>query len=153
MRKVTLIVAAGIIVAMAFGCNSLKSDGTTAADPFIGTWKMNPAKSRSSGPLPMSITTIETDKGVVHDWVGADGKTGHFSWAGKKDGKDYPVVGNPDIDTSSVKMTSPNTLEYMFKKAGKEVGKGRVVVSKDGMTYTDTGSEGDGTYSFFMEKQ
>ena len=153
MKKITLVVAAGIIVAMAFGCNNLNSPGTTAADPFIGTWKMNPAKSRSSGPLPMSITSIETNKGFVHDWVDADGKAGHFSWEGKVDGKDYPVVGNPDIDTLSARKTSPNTLEYMFKKAGKEVGRGQAVVSKDGKTYTSTGSVGAGTYSDFMEKQ
>jgi hypothetical protein len=153
MRKITLVVAAGIIVAMAFGCNSLNSPGTTAADPFIGTWKMNPAKSRSSGPLPRSITTIETDKSLVHDGVDANGKAFHGSWAKKLDGKDYPFVGDPDIDTISVRKTSPNTLEYVFKKAGKEVGRGQVVVSKDGKTYTDTGSDRDGTYSLFMEKQ
>ncbi len=153
MRKVTLIVAAGIIVAMAFGCNSLNSPGTTAANPFVGTWKMNPAKSRSSGPLLRSYTCIITDKGSVQDWIDADGKAGHCSWAGKNDGKDYPWVGDPDIDTSSSKKISPNTLEYVLKKAGKEVERGQVVVSNDGMTLTNTGSNKDGTYSFFMEKQ
>ena len=153
MRKITLVVAAGIIVVMAFGCNNLNSPGTIAADPFIGTWKMNPAKSRSSGPLPKSLTSIQTDKGFVEDGVDADGKAFHCSWAGKNDGKDYPVVGDPDIDTLSRRWTSPNTLEYVSKKAGKEVGRGKIVVSRDGMTFTSTGSYGDGTYSDFMEKQ
>jgi hypothetical protein len=150
MRKVTLIVAAGIIVTMVIGCNSLNSPGTTAANPLVGTWKMNPAKSRAT---VKSYTYINTDKGFVQDGVGADGKAFHCSWAGKNDGKDYPYVGDPNADTLSVKMTSPNTLEYMFKKAGKEVGRGQVVFSKDRMTYTDTGSDKDGTYSIFMEKQ
>ncbi len=153
MRKVTLIVAAGIILAMALGCNNLNSPGTTAADPFIGTWKMNPAKSRSSGPLLRSFTCIATDKGFVEDWVDADGKSVHRSWAGKRDGKDYPVVGDPDTDTLSEKWISPNTTEYVLKKAGKEVARGQSVISKDGMTLTDTGSYRDGTYSIFLEKQ
>jgi hypothetical protein len=153
MRKVTLVVAAGIMVAMVLSCNSLNSPGTTAADPLVGTWKMNPAKSRSSGPLLRSYTSIATNTGLVEDWVDADGKAGHGSWEGKLDGKDYPFVGDPDTDTLSQRWTSPNTLEYVFKKAGKEVEGGQVRVSKDGMTYINNGRNKDGTYSFFMEKQ
>jgi hypothetical protein len=150
MRKVTLVVAAGILVALVLGCGS---PDTTAANPFVGTWKMNPAKSRSSSPLLGSFKLVVSNKGFVQDWVDTDGKAFHFSWTGESDGKDYPFVGDPDKDTYSQRWIGPNTLEYVAKKAGKETGRGQVVVSKDGKTYTDTGREGDVTYSIFMEKQ
>jgi hypothetical protein len=131
-------------------------------DPFIGTWKMNPAKSKQSGPSLKSFTmTVEAQGNsikIVQDMVGADGNATHRNWTYKYDGKDYPITGDPNTDTNSVNKPKANTLKYVFKKNGKEVGSGQSVVSKDGKTITDVGSGKDAngqafTYTIFLEKQ
>ena len=132
-----------------------------AADPFVGTWKMNPAKSAYSLPLDKSytITIAAQDNGckVVQDFVTADEKALRRSWSAKYDGKFYPVTA-PDADAISLKKPTPNTVEYVLKKNGKEAWSGRAAVSADGRTMTDKGGGKDAngkpfTYSLFMERQ
>ena len=151
MRRVLLFLAVFGLVSVAWA----------ADDPFVGTWNMNPAKSKFSYPAPKSFTVIFTaqDNGVkvVQDMVEADGKAIHRSFALKYDGKDYPVTA-PDQDAISVKKPDPNTAEYVGKKNGKEVWRGRAVVFKDGKSITDIGSGKDAkgqafTYTYFLEKQ
>src|SRR5258705_13198533 len=88
-----------------------------AADSNIGTWKMNPAKSKySPGPAPKSQTLkIEawgTD-GVTYtaNGVSADGKPSHWEFQAKYDGKDNVFKGNPDADTLSYRRIDANTIE------------------------------------------
>ena len=132
-----------------------------AADPVIGTWKMNPEKSKFSYATPKSytITFSAQDSSIkaVEDEVGADGKAIHRSWTAKYDGKDYAVTA-PDVDSISVKKPDANTAEYVCKKNGKEVWSGRAVISKDGRTRINTGGGKDEkgqpfTYTIFLEKQ
>ena len=134
-----------------------------AADqnPNIGTWKMIPAKSKSSSaPMKSYIIKIEVQGDgvkVVQDMIQADGKALHRSWTAKYDGKEYPVTA-PDADTMSFTRPDAPTTEYVFKKNGKEVWRGRAVVSKDGKSSIDTGGGTDAngqpfTYSIFAEKQ
>jgi len=135
-----------------------------AEDAFIGTWKMNPAKSKFNGPPPKSmISKVDPpDKDgfqkVVIDTVEADGKTTHRTFTQKIDGKDYAETGDPYADMTSATKVDSNTLDYVYKKNGKEVSRGRVVVSKDGKTSLDTGSGKDAkgqvfTWSIFTERQ
>ena len=115
-----------------------------AENPQVGTWKMNVAKSKySPGPAPKSGTVkIEAwgDDGVkvTADGVNADGQTTHVEFQAKYDGKDYPITGLPNADTILLKRVNPNTVDGITKKGGKEVGKTRSVVSKDGKTRTFT---------------
>jgi hypothetical protein len=115
-----------------------------AEDPQVGTWKLNVAKSKySPGPAPKSSTTkVEAwgDDGVklTADGVNAEGQTTHVEFQAKYDGKDYPVTGLPTADTISLKRVNPNTVDGITKKGGKQVGKSRSVVSKDGKTRTFT---------------
>ena len=65
----------------------------SAADPFLGTWKMNPAKSKySPGPAPKSVTISYTQDGdwIVgkNDTVGADDKATTTTNRYKRDGKE-----------------------------------------------------------------
>ena len=133
-----------------------------AADPFVGTWTMNLAKSKFNGqPLKSLTMTIEAQgNGIkcVQDMVSADGKATHRSWTEKYDGKDYAIAGDPDTDTNSVTKSNPNTIKYVFRKNGKEVDSGLAVVSKDGKTMTDTGGGKDAkgqafNYTIFWDKQ
>jgi hypothetical protein len=133
-----------------------------AADPFVGTWKVNPAKSKTSYPLEGSFTTKAEgqDSGieVVEDLVWANGNALQRRWAAKYDSKDYPVEGDPTMDAISLKKINSITIHYAVKKSGKQFASGKWVVSKDGKTSTNNGSarveKGQVfTYKTFLEKQ
>jgi len=114
-----------------------------AADQFTGTWVLNVAKSKySPGMPPKSQTTkLETlSDGIreVVDRVNADGTTTHWDFTAKFDGKDYPVMGDPDRDMASVKKLDDYTLEVVNKKAGKVTTSMKLVVAKDGKSRTNT---------------
>lgn len=123
-----------------------------AADPVIGTWKLNTAKSKySPGPPPKSGTvTYEAANGGIKrsgEMVNADGQTVSFTYTANYDGKDYPITGNnPNADAISLKRINDYTTEASLKKGGKTTGTARRVVSKDGktLTITLTGNTPDG---------
>jgi hypothetical protein len=124
--------------------SSIVAFAQTAAKPaFVGTWKLNAAKSKySPGPTPKSQTAVidAVDGGmkVVSDRVEADGKTVHFEWTAKFDGKDYAVKGDPARDTVSVKKIDEYNLEITSKKAGKVTTMIKAVYAKDGKTRVET---------------
>jgi hypothetical protein len=123
----------------------------SAADPVIGTWQLNLAKSKfSPGPAPKSETRTHAAgaDGTMLTWksVGADGKETSVSSTFKTDGKDYPVTGSPNFDTLSLKQVDSNTVHSTQKKGGKVIGETTRSVSKDGKTLTlsskGTGADG-----------
>jgi len=66
-------------IAVLLGAGSAAVVAAPAADPVIGTWQLNVAKSKfSPGPAPKSETRTyaATDQGTAMTWkrVGADGK-------------------------------------------------------------------------------
>lgn len=122
-----------------------------AADPAIGTWKLDVAKSKySPGPPPKSatITYEQTADSIKRtgESVDADGKTTSFEYTAKYDGKDYPITGTDLYDAITIKRINDQTAEATLKKSGKVVSHARRVVSKDGkvMTLTMTGTNPDG---------
>jgi hypothetical protein len=119
--------------------------GIWAADPAIGTWKLNVEKSKyEPGPPPKSATvSYEENEGGIKrtgETVNADGQTVSFQYAAKYDGKDYPVTGNPNADMISLKRLNDRTVEATLKKGGKPVTTVRRVVSRDGKTMTSLSS-------------
>jgi hypothetical protein len=115
----------------------------TAADPVVGTWKLNAAKSTfSAGPALKSQTRIysQSAQGITLNMktVDADGKEIKSQTTYQLDGKDYPVTGVAAYDSLSGKQVDSNTAEFTLKMAGKAVGKTRRTVSKDGKTLTST---------------
>lgn len=97
-----------------------------AADPVIGTWTLNVAKSTyNPGPPPKSLTVkIEAaGEGIksTSDGVAADGSSTHSEYTANYDGKDYPLKGVEDADTVSLKRIDANTAERTDKKAGKAI--------------------------------
>ena len=122
-----------------------------AADPVVGTWKLNTAKSKyTPGPVPKSATVTyeETADGIKRtgESVDAEGKTTSFTYTAKYDGKDYPVSGTDLYDTIAPKRINDHTIAATLKKSGKVVHIARRVVSKDGkvMTITMTGKDAKG---------
>ena len=112
-----------------------------AADPSSGTWELNLAKSKyDPGPAPKSQTRTYEAVGeslkVSIEGVTAEGKQTHTDYTGKYDGKDFPVSGNPDADTMSLKRIDDSTTEATLKKAGKVVINSTRLISKDGKVMT-----------------
>ena len=113
-----------------------------AANPYMGTWKLNEAKSKLVAGMTKNNTVMYEAAGdsvkVTVDGVDGSGKPAHNEWTGKFDGEDYPVTGDPSYDTRSYKKVNGNTMDLTIKKGGKVVGSGRIVVSADGKSRTVT---------------
>jgi len=113
-----------------------------AADPHMGTWKLNEAKSKiTPGTLKNTMVVYSSMFGQVKvksDGIDANGKPSHTEWSGKFDGKDYPVTGSTDSDARSYTKVNDRTLQFTAKKNGKVVATGRTVVSADGKSRTAT---------------
>jgi hypothetical protein len=121
-----------------------------ADDAFTGTWKLNEAKSKIGPGAPKNTTVVYEAAGdnvkVTIDGTDKDGKPTHNEWAGKYDGKDYPVTGDPNSDARSLTKIDDRTLGFNVKKGGKTTITGRIVVSADGKsrTVTTTGTDAKG---------
>jgi hypothetical protein len=115
---------------------------SAADDPMTGSWKLNVAKSKySPGPAPRGETNRVEPYGeggvkvaaVVTD---AQGKKVNISYNGSFDGKEFPVSGDPNADSCSMKRVNARTMLRINKKAGKSTTTLRYVVSPDGQTKT-----------------
>ena len=114
-----------------------------AADPAVGTWKLDPAKSKyTPGPAPKSgtVTYEETAGGIRRTGTAIDpnGKATSFEYTAKLDGADYPVKGSETFDAIAIKKVNDNSAQATLKKGGKVVSTAQRVVSKDGKTLTIT---------------
>jgi hypothetical protein len=135
MRFRTLTCAAVMIFAFLFLYGQ--------SDPAIGTWKFNAAKSKySPGTLPKSVVfkvdVSPQGRTTTSGGVDSAGKPIHSGYTAKFDGKDYPIKGDPDLDTVALKLIDQYTYERIGKRAGKVVQRMTVVVAKDGKTLTTT---------------
>jgi hypothetical protein len=122
---------------------SLSAAMLMAADPSLGTWKMNPAKSKfNPGPAPKGLTTTYSQDG---DWIvikstGVDptGQPIIRENRYKRDGKEYPFEGANGRGKITVKRIDDHTAEAVTKVDGGGTVKTRSVISKDGKTRTMT---------------
>jgi hypothetical protein len=143
MRRASLFTAVAITLAMALG-------GTAFAQA-VGTWKLNLAKSKyQPGQAPKSITLVYEAAGagmkVTVDSVPADGPSIHYAVTTNYDGKDVPVVGNPNADMVARTRVNAATTTLVNKKDGKILSTATLVVSADGktLTITTTGKDAKG---------
>jgi hypothetical protein len=107
------------------------------ANPIIGTWKLNEAKSKfAPGATKNTVVTYAPTKDdmvkCTVDGVDKDGKPTHWTWVGKFDGKPYPIKGSPSFDTLTYKPVNDRTNNTVATKAGKVVMTGVLIVAKDG---------------------
>jgi hypothetical protein len=139
MKARTILVALAISLAGLALC--------LAADMNMGTWKLNEARSKFPPGATKNNIVVYAAMGdgvkITVDGVSGDGKPTHSEWAGKYDGKDYPVIGDPGSDARSYKKVNERTLDFAVKKDGKTLLTGRVVVSADGKSRTVTTTETD----------
>jgi hypothetical protein len=139
MMRAARIAVVSFAVSVALWSAAAQSQAQ-AADPLVGTWTLDIAKSTfSPGPPPKSITITfsETADGVkiVSDIVLPDGKPVHEENTAKTDGKDYPVTGSPFVDAISLTKKG-NARTQVSKKDGKIVMTYDGVLSADGKTFT-----------------
>jgi hypothetical protein len=120
-----------------------------AADPNVGSWKLNEAKSKIAAGAPKNLTVVYTVVGdgykCVVDGVDGAGKPTHNEWTGKFDGKDYPVTGDPSADARSLKLVSPGRYALSNSKESKTVLTGTVEFSAGDKTRTLTTHTTDAT--------
>ncbi len=136
-QKVSLLLALVGVLAPAL---ALQAQAPTA---LVGTWVLNVAKSKySPGPAPQSNTIkVEASDGglkVTTDGMNAQGQPTHTEYTAKFDGKEYPVMGNPDIDTYVAKRLGARSYQLVARKGGKVTTTARIVISADGKTRTAT---------------
>jgi hypothetical protein len=111
-----------------------------AASPHMGTWKLNEAKSKIPAGMGKNMTVTYAEKKdkitVTVDGVDKNGKPTHSVWAGKFDGKAYPVKGNLPYNSVAYKVVNDRTNDITTWKDGKMAWNGRIEVSKDGKSRT-----------------
>ena len=151
MKKVLSLIA---LAAVFFASPSF------AADPVVGTWKLNVAKSKfNTGAALIAGTRIYTEANGLYTLdqklTGADGKEISLRTQ-YRDGKDVKNIAGPSsTDTTLAKKIDANTWDFDLKKDGKVVGHVHRVVSADGKTLTVhntgvqlSGAKGDETLVF-----
>jgi hypothetical protein len=129
-------------IGLTLACCLLVVAACSAADPQMGTWKLNAAKSQiTPGTLIFNTITYKSIFGKVKvegEGIDADGKPVHTEWTGNFDGKDYPVTGDPISDSRSYTKIDDRTLDLTVKKGGKIIDTVRMVLSADGKSRTVT---------------
>jgi hypothetical protein len=133
------------------GVTLISASLALAGDNWVGTWKLNVAKSKySPGPAPKSLT-LKFDPSpdgikLTQEGVDAEGKASPGGYTAKFDGKEVAYAGNPDAETCAPKRIDDNSYQNTWKKAGKVTITAKVVVSADGksLTVSQTGTNGKG---------
>jgi hypothetical protein len=133
-RKISLL-AGGI-----FG---LFAVSLVAADsPFVGLWKLDAVKSTfATGAPKLLFATMKiepTQKGLRISASDADGngRAADLRTDSPLDGTASPVVGSPNVDSTSLKRVDDHTITGPSFKDGKLMYTDRRVVSADGNTLT-----------------
>ena len=125
-----------------------------AMNPFLGFWKLNPAKSSGQDfPPDLAVYREYREAGdglMLHTIVGiAAGSAGFTFVAAKYDGKPYPVFVPETLGTFANSGAKPSrtdtfarkdavTLEWTERIDGLIVSSGVNQVSDDGKTMTET---------------
>ena len=125
----------------------------SAADPFVGTYKLNPEKSKTTGgQTPPDLTlTISEDGSNLR--IATSGKTA----AGapitadvlvlpKAGGTIKAPAGEAGYDSTVVSRKDANTIEMLASLKGKERTRVKLSLSRDGKTltrsFTSTNAQG-----------
>ena len=100
-------------------------------NPFVGTWKLNVAKSKFTGtPAPKEMTREVTaaGSGAKYSFTGTDANGGaiSYSFTTNYDGKDSAITGSGTpggADTVALKRINAKKVEGTLKKGAAEVAK------------------------------
>ena len=109
-----------------------------AADPFVGTWKLNLAKSKFTTGAPYQEATITisesgNDLDTTLKGTAANGAPVSAHYTAPANGGTGKIVEGP-YDAVSGKILSAREREMSFSKGGKVLYTAHSKVSKDGKT-------------------
>jgi hypothetical protein len=113
--------------------------GLLAGDLLDGTWDLDAAASKFD-PAPArksDMRIYNSDGKTVHmitKVVFADHKQISIEYTGAYDGKDYPVTGNPKVQTIALVRVDDYVVKTTTKRDGKISATSTRVISKDGKT-------------------
>lgn len=117
-----------------------------AADPLVGTWKLNTEKSKGSA-FKSGTTRVEKDgEGIKMfvDLLRTDGTAYKWTVTGKYDGKDSLVTGtSPYGDAVAMERVDAHTYKFTSKMGGKVTASQTIVIAADGKTRTNTSKGSD----------
>jgi hypothetical protein len=138
------------IAAVAVALSFMAAAACFAANPHMGTWKLNEAKSKLVPGMGKNTTVVYAEQGdkikVTVAGVDKDGKPTHSIWVGKWDGKAYPTKGNLTWNSAAYKVVNDRTNDITTMKDGKIAWTGRITVAADGksrtVTINGTGADG-----------
>jgi hypothetical protein len=139
MRRTGLSALAGVLAFM-----MVSQSASAQADPFIGTWKLNPAKSTYSGQQPLQSRTQTVQPAAqgllfTEESVNADGRAARTVLSLIYDGQPHPVIeGGANADSVIIRRIDASTQEWTFFTNGQPGLSGRIVFSSDGRTATWT---------------
>ena len=130
------------IAVMALALSFVAAGACFAANPQMGTWKLNEAKSKLEPGMGKNTTVVYAEQKdkikITVDGVDKDGKPRHGVWVGKFDGKAYPAKGNMPWDSVAYTVVNDRTNDITTMKNGKTMWSGRIEVAKDGKSRTVT---------------
>lgn len=136
-----------------------------AADPFVGTYRLNTARSATSGgqmPAEMMLTISEEGTNLL---VATSGKTAAGAditadvlTLPKAGGTVKASAGERNFDSTVVKRTNANTIDVVGMQKGKERTRVKFALSRDGKTltrsFTSTNAQGRPVQGFtVLERQ
>lgn len=114
---------------------------------FVGTWNLDLTGTAADGPKSITLVTADAGGGKWKSTVttvAADGKSSMTAVTYAADGKDYPLTGDPNIDSDAFTSPDPNTLVIQEKKGGKLVDTLTTKLSEDGNAQNATTVSADG---------
>jgi hypothetical protein len=144
------------IAVMAVVLSFAMTVASLAANPQMGTWKLNEPKSKIAAGMGKNNTvTYEERKDKIKitvDGVDKNGKPTHSVWVGKFDGKAYPLKGSPSLNAVAYRTVNDRTNDITALKDGKVVWSGKITVAPDGKSRTVTINGTDANGKKFSSK-
>ena len=120
-------------------------------NPFVGTWKLNLAKSKdSSGAFPreetLTVQMVGDQRRTTLNGTARNGAPISFKYEVPDRGGTGKVLAGGPYDAVSGKRIDDNTREVSYMKGGKQMLQLRAAVSKDGKTlmFTVEGTDAQG---------
>jgi hypothetical protein len=124
-----------------------------AADPFVGTYRLNAAKSATTGgqmPAELTLTISEEGTDLLVSTSGKTAAGGAISadvlTLPKAGGTVKAPASERNFDSTVVKRTNANTIDVVAMQKGKERTRVKFALSRDGKTltrsFTSTNAQG-----------
>jgi hypothetical protein len=132
-----------LILSSLLFCAAALAIQASAGENWVGSWKLNAAKSKSIGESANRAETLKfeaTPAGIKLTSEGKDaqGQAMRGEYTSNFDGKEVAWTGNPSADVASPKRIDDNSYENVWKLSGKKTMTSKVEVSEDKKTLTVT---------------